>query len=64
MIDQIGGWSKRSVGEGYGEGYTIMRKHVFLEQSIAHQGEQNAIRQHHQITLSDDSAVSWPNLGG
>ena len=23
MIDQIGGWSKRSVGEGYGEGYTI-----------------------------------------
>ena len=21
MIDQIGGWSKRSVGEGYGEGY-------------------------------------------
>ena len=23
MIDQIGGWSKRSVDEGYGEGYTI-----------------------------------------
>ena len=23
MIDQIGGWSKRSVGEGYGEGYDI-----------------------------------------
>ena len=23
MIDQIGGWSKRSVGESYGEGYTI-----------------------------------------
>ena len=21
MIVQIGGWSKRSVGEGYGEGY-------------------------------------------
>ena len=21
MIDQIGGWSKRSVGEGYGQGY-------------------------------------------
>ena len=21
MIDQIGGWSKRSVGEGYGEGF-------------------------------------------
>ncbi len=23
MIDQIGGWSKRSVGEAYGDGYTI-----------------------------------------
>jgi hypothetical protein len=22
MIDQIGGWSKRSVGEGYGEGFS------------------------------------------
>ena len=21
MIDQIGGWKKKSVGEGYGEGY-------------------------------------------
>ena len=23
MIDQIGGWSKRSVGEGYGEGFQL-----------------------------------------
>ena len=23
MIDQIGGWLKRSVGEGYGEGYSV-----------------------------------------
>ena len=23
MIDQIGGWSKRSVGESYGEGFTL-----------------------------------------
>jgi len=23
MIDQIGGWSKRSVGEGYGEAYDL-----------------------------------------
>ncbi len=23
MIDQIGGWSKRSVGEGYGDGYSV-----------------------------------------
>ncbi len=26
MIDQIGGWSKRSVGEGYGEGYLLPQK--------------------------------------
>ena len=25
MIDQIGGWSKRSVGEGYGEGFPLER---------------------------------------
>jgi hypothetical protein len=23
MIDQIGGWSKTSVGEGYGKGYEV-----------------------------------------
>ena len=23
MIDQIGGWSKQSIGEGYGEGYDL-----------------------------------------
>ena len=25
MIDQIGGWRKRSVGEGYGEGYVLSK---------------------------------------
>ena len=25
MIDQMGGWSKRSVGEGYGEGYSVLQ---------------------------------------
>ena len=32
MIDQIGGWSKRSVGEGYGEGFTLdnIRKQMEL----------------------------------
>ena len=25
MIDQIDGWSKRSVGGGYGEGYSIVQ---------------------------------------
>ena len=23
MVDQIGGWRKKSVGEGYGEGYSL-----------------------------------------
>ena len=31
MIDQIGGWSKRSVGEGYGEGHSLMICFSFLE---------------------------------
>jgi len=30
MIDQIGGWSKRSVGEGYGEGYSIGQKFRYM----------------------------------
>jgi integrase len=30
MIDQIGGWSKRSVGEGYGEGYSIDQKFRYM----------------------------------
>ena len=25
MIDQIDGWSKRSVGEGYGKGYIVVK---------------------------------------
>ena len=25
MIDQIGGWRKKSVGEGYGEGYVLSK---------------------------------------
>ena len=30
MIDQIGGWSKRSVGEGYGEGFSFDQTHDVL----------------------------------
>ena len=26
MIDQIGGWSSGKIGEGYGEGYSILKK--------------------------------------
>ena len=31
MIDQIGGWSKKSVGEGYGEGYLISQKFGYMD---------------------------------
>ena len=31
MVDQIGGWSKRSVGEGYGEGYSISQKFGYMD---------------------------------
>ena len=30
MIDQIGGWSKRSVGEGYGEGFALQALETHL----------------------------------
>ena len=37
MIDQIGGWSKRSVGEDYGDGYNIskLQKHLLFAISLA-----------------------------
>ena len=40
MIDQIGGWLKRSVGEGYGEGFTLdnIRKQMELLNSIEGEG--------------------------
>jgi len=31
MIDQIGGWSKRSVGEGYGEGFALQAIETHLK---------------------------------
>ena len=34
MIDQIGGWRKRSVGEGYGEGYNINILVPFMANTI------------------------------
>ena len=34
MIDQIGGWSKRSVGEGYGEGHTIGSLRIYLSRLV------------------------------
>jgi len=30
MIDQIGGWRKKSVGEGYGEGYSLSAMCIWL----------------------------------
>ena len=40
MIDQIGGWSKRYVGEAYGEGFTLnnIRKQMELLNSIEGEG--------------------------
>ena len=40
MIDQIGGWSKRSVGKGYGEVFTLdnIRKQMELLNSIEGEG--------------------------
>ena len=40
MIDQMGGWSKRSVREGYGEGFTLdnIRKQMELLNSIEGEG--------------------------
>jgi len=34
MIDQIGGWSKRSVGESYGEGYEVSQLHAHLRNIV------------------------------
>ena len=30
MIDQIGGWSREGVGEGYGEGYSLKKLHSYM----------------------------------
>jgi len=34
MIDQIGGWSKWSVGEGYGEGFEVGQLHAHLSDIV------------------------------
>ena len=31
MIDQIGGWSKRSVGESYVEGYSVLQTAQWMQ---------------------------------
>jgi len=35
MVDQIGGWSKRSVGEGYGEGFQLLQQMHWLSNAVA-----------------------------
>jgi len=32
MIDQLGGWSLQSVGQGYGDGYRLIALHETLIQ--------------------------------
>ena len=31
VIDQIGGWARSSVGDSYGEGYSLSKMHKYLE---------------------------------
>ena len=37
MIDQIGGWSKRSVGEGYGEGCSVLQRKQWMTRLLTKQ---------------------------
>ena len=30
MIDQLGGWSRETIGQGYGEGYDLINTHQWL----------------------------------
>jgi len=34
MIDQIGGWSLKSVGQGYGDGYSVEHCHAWLRKVV------------------------------
>ena len=34
MIDQLGGWSNQSVGQGYGDGFNLRRLSVTLKRFI------------------------------
>ncbi len=34
MIDQIGGWSQKSVGQGYGDGYSVDHCHAWLRKVV------------------------------
>ena len=34
MIDQIGGWSLKSVGQGYGDGYSVEHCHTWLRKVV------------------------------
>ena len=45
MIDQIGGWSSGKVGEGYGQGYSTVKKAHWMQKFIA---------------TDECLAVSWP----
>ena len=36
MIDQIGGWSSGKVGEGYGEGYSVLQTKQWMTRLVLH----------------------------
>ena len=31
IIDQIGGWTREGVGEGYGEGHALGKMYLYME---------------------------------
>ena len=35
MIDQLGGWAMKSVGQSYGDGYELKMLQQYIEQLIA-----------------------------
>lgn len=42
MIDQLGGWSVQSIGQGYGDGYDLELTHSQLEQALVGQAPSTA----------------------
>jgi len=40
MIDHIGGWSKRSVGKGYGEGYSVLQTSQWMTRLQLNQNQE------------------------
>ena len=44
IIDQIGGWSRKGVGESYGRGYQVEQLHRWMAKAQGEAGEANEQR--------------------